>query len=428
MTTYPVAVQRGTKALINFAGPAVEGCLPVEVEAPRDPAVTSLQVVPRTASGQGGWPVHVPLSEFEQVVEVEPNNEPGKANRIPVPGGMSARFLEKNDRDFFRFAVKKGVRYTILVQTYEIGSAAEVFLVLKDEKGVELGRSNPQESAARINFTAQADGDVILAAEHLLYAHGPNEIYYLTVVPTEPDFDVILGLDRFDLPAGSTALVPVMAVNRREYAGPVELSITGHPGLSGKLILQPGSLFPALLPVTSKADLPPGGFAFSVLARGNANGKEIIHVASVADLAKQNLNGLGFPPAEVLTSLVAGVADRPLFALGGKCPDVLRGRTTNVMITAKRREGFAEEIALASIGLPPGVAVAVKPIAKNATEVQFPLTIGPEMPLGVYTITFRGTSKWKGKDFAYYASASELRVVMPLEVKLEPVLLEAWAG
>ena len=67
-----------------------------------------------------------------------------------------------------------------------------MYLIVKDAKGAELAKSNPANSPARIDFTAPADGDFTIYAEHLNYAHGPTEVYHLSVRDGGPDFEVQL--------------------------------------------------------------------------------------------------------------------------------------------------------------------------------------------------------------------------------------------
>src|SRR5262249_17414135 len=151
------AVKRGAKTTVQFAGPLVDGVAPVEVVAPTDPAAEAVWVAPRGSNGLMGWAVPVALSNFEELVEQEPNNEPAKANRIPVPGGVSGRIQERGDVDHFVFAAKKGQRYIIEAQSHELGSPAEIFLALKDAKGNQVAAMNPATDP-RIDYTAAADG------------------------------------------------------------------------------------------------------------------------------------------------------------------------------------------------------------------------------------------------------------------------------
>src|SRR5262249_51328998 len=158
-------------------------------------------------------------------------NDPAHANRVPVPCGISGRFGEKSDLDCFVFTAKKGQRYLISAQTQELLSPADVYMVLKDAKGGEVAKSKP-DTGAVIDFTAAADGDFTLVAEHLNYVHGPNEVYHITIRNPEPGFDVALGNDRIEIPANSSAVLPIQSITRRDYTGPVELTVVGPPGLT----------------------------------------------------------------------------------------------------------------------------------------------------------------------------------------------------
>src|SRR5262249_19575425 len=142
-TPVPLAVKRGAKATVHFAGPNVAGVAPVEVTAPTDPAQRVLWLAPKGANGLYGWPVALFLSDRNETVEQEPNNELAKANRLTVPCGVSGRFLEKNDLDHYVFACKKGLKYAVEAQTLAWFSPSEVYLVVRDAKGNQVAESNP---------------------------------------------------------------------------------------------------------------------------------------------------------------------------------------------------------------------------------------------------------------------------------------------
>jgi hypothetical protein len=161
-TSLPLAIKRGNKAMIGFAGPNVDGVSPVEVTAPTDPAVNALWVAPVGANGLHGWPVSVALSDLDESLEGEPNNEPAKANRVNVPSAITGRLLQKGDIDYFVFAAKKGQRVIIEAHTRDLNSPAEVYMVLRDAKGGQLQASNPTV-APRLDFTAPADGDYTIS-------------------------------------------------------------------------------------------------------------------------------------------------------------------------------------------------------------------------------------------------------------------------
>jgi hypothetical protein len=435
MAAIPMAVKRGAKATINFTGKHVENVPPVEVTMPAD--ASALQVAPK-GPGVSGWTVPVYASDVDELVEQEPNNDPSKANRLPVPCGITARFLEKGDVDNFVFTAKKGAKYTIVAETYEVLSPAEVYLIVKDMKGAELAKSNPQNSPARIDFTAPADGDFIIYAEHLNFAHGPTEIYHLSLREAGPDFEVQLALDRLALAPGETTHVPVSVPTRRDYTGPIELVVTGPPGFSGTITVPNAPAPPpnqpappiAFLPVACKGDMPIGAYELKVIAKAIVNGKEIAKPVTVADQTRAGLNGLPFPPREMLASIGVAVTDKPLFSLAVKLTsaDLLRGVAGNITVTATRAAGFAEEIQLAPVTLPANVTIAAKPIPKGVNEVQFPVTVAAAGALGPLPLSFRGTAKANGKDFAYYSSSAPAFVVLPVDVSGSPSPLPLKVG
>jgi hypothetical protein len=428
MAAFPIAVKRGTKATINFAGKNVDGVAPVEVTMPADRAV--MNVAPK-AAGASGWPVPVYASDVDQLVETEPNNDPTKANRLTVPCGVSGRFLEKGDVDHFIFTAKKGVKYSIVAETYEVLSPAEVYLIVKDAKGADLAKSNPQNTPARVDFTPAADGDFIIYAEHLNYLSGPTEVYHLSIgEATASDFDVQLQLDRVGLAAGETTLIPVAHPTRRDFTGPIELTVTGPPGFSGTVTVPyvppppPNQPAPpiAFLPLTCKGDAPMGAYNLQVVAKANIGGKDLTKQVTIADVVKTGMSNLTFPPREMLTTIGVAVTDKPLFSLSVKVasPELLRGAATNVTVTATRAAGFADEIQIAPTALPPNVTIAIKPIPKGSNEVQFAVTPAANAVIGPLPLTFRGTTKAGGKDYAYYSAPSTAAIVVPVEVKAEP--------
>ncbi len=286
-TPIPLAARRGNKVKVSFAGPAAEQAAPVEVETPTDPSVDAIAVTPGGPSGLHGWPVSLALSDLDELTEQEPNNEPAKANRLPVPGAITGRFLEKGDQDYYVFSAKKGQKLTVEVQTTDLHSPTEVFLAIKDSKGVQLQASNPT-AAPRLDFTPQADGDYLVFVEHLHLWGGPAEVYRLTVTPSEPSFDLTIGLDRFDVSQGGTLKVPVQVV-RRDYKGPIEVSVrsqagpSGQPLLSGQTTIAMGQAAGSL-PLQAPADLPVGPYTFFVQGKATINSKPVTVYASVRRL------------------------------------------------------------------------------------------------------------------------------------------------
>src|SRR5206468_11508005 len=131
-TPGPAAIQRDSKTSINLARSTVDGVAPVEITAPTDPNIDTLWIAPKGANGLHGWPVALALSDLDEAVEQEPNNDIAHANRLSVPGAVTGRFLEKGDLDYFVFSAKKGQRLIIQGHTLEYYSPSLLDMVVND--------------------------------------------------------------------------------------------------------------------------------------------------------------------------------------------------------------------------------------------------------------------------------------------------------
>ncbi len=379
----PMAAQRGGKVSVNFAGPAVEGVAPIEVQVPADPTVDTVWVAPKGSNGLYGWPVVLALSDHEELVEQEPNNDPAKANRVPVPGGITGRFQQGEDVDYYVFAGKKGQKLVVEAQTLELHSPTLVYMVLKNAKTkAEVARSNPQlapPADQRIEFTPTEDGDYLLEVQHLNYLGGPSEAYRVTVTPSTPTFDLALGIERYDVGPGGVLALPVL-VSRRGYTGPIEVTVqANHPGITGQLTIpakqpaKPG-LPGGTLQVKVAADVPAGPYLLALVGKATVDGRPVTELASLATPLRQSLANLPFPPRHLLTRVALAVKERAPFALKVE-PSPLKlapGAKAKLKITAVRKGGYAGPIALEVRNLPANVTApkTTIPMGKDAIEVE----------------------------------------------------------
>lgn len=430
----PMAAKRGAKVKVHFAGPHVEGVAPIDVAVPTQADANVVWIAPKGASGLHGWPVALAVSDIDEAVEQEPNNEPAKANRISVPGAVTGRFQHSDDTDCYLIAAKKGQKLLVEAHTLELYSPTLVYIVLKNAKtGAEIAKTNPQApppTDQRIDFTAPEDGDYLLEVQHLNLSGGPSEAYRISVTPSLPTFDVSLTLERYDLAAGS--FVPLqIVVNRRGYAGPIELSVVGPAGISGALTIKAG-LNGGVLLASAQADLAMGPYVAVLQAKATIDGRAVTTFASVRGPITQSLAGLPFPPMDLTNRLAFAVKERPPFtlAVAMEPSEAVPGMSPQVIVTVKRDPGFNEEIVLgAPTGLPPNLPAPKLPnIAKDKSELKFALDVNAKVPLGEYSVFFTGKTKFKDKDYSGNAQPLSLNVGSPFTLKVEPALLSLKPG
>jgi hypothetical protein len=417
-TAFPLAAQRGKSASIGFAGPGATEIPAVSVKIPTDTGLAAIYVSPKKSTGGAGWPVPVQLSDWPEIVEQEPNNEPAKANKLPVPGGVSAKFDKHGDIDHFAVTCKKGVKYAATATTSEINSPSEVLIRVLDPKGAEIARSNPTMPSARVEFAPAADGELVIACEQLNFLSGPNEIYHLTVHPITADFDIVLALDRGEaLAGGGTAIMAT--VNRLNgYAGPVELSIEGDAALSGKTTLPAGQTI-AFVPLMVKDGTKPGPLAFRVQGKATVSGETIVRFGTLMDPVKTTFSGLLNPPMELLNACAVAVIEKPAFALKltADPASIEKGKTGKVVFDAVRGDGGDGDIGIAPLFVPPNVTpAATKGVAKGSTKTDIVLTVAPAAAAGPTPFVFRATTKVGGKDYAVTPPPIAIEITEPKKV------------
>jgi hypothetical protein len=432
-TPIPMAIKRGSKALISFSGPTVDSVAPVEVTAPTDPNIDTLWVAPKGANGLYGWPVALAVSDLDEAVEQEPNNDPTHANRIPVPGAVTGRFLEKGDLDYFVFSAKKGQKLTIQGHTLEYDSPTLLDMTISDAKGNQLAANNPQANHPedqRIDFTPPADGDYFLMVKHLTDWGGPSEVYRVEIRPGQPTFSFTVGLDRFDAAQGGSVEIPILPVTRREYAGPIEVSVVGHPGISGQTVIkaapptppnQPGAKL-TFLTINVKPVVPMGPYFLLIQGKAVIDGKAVIVNADVTPTIKESMAGLAFPPHDLLHRVGLAVTEKPPFSLLAKFEpaESLRDVPVSVVVTVQRASGFEDEIVLSPKDLPKNVSLPALKIEKGKNEVKGQLTAAANAPLGKFAIGFEGKGKGRTKEFTVASPRADLVLSLPFELKVEP--------
>src|SRR5262249_44635549 len=156
--------------------------------------------------------------------------------------------------------------------------------------------------------TPTEDSDYLLEVQHVYSAGGPNEVYRVSIIPSTPDFDLTIGLDRFDLAPESPLGLTVLAA-RRGYNGPIEISVAGHPGFSGSPTTPAGQPAAPLL-VAAKADLPMGPYVMKIAGKATIDGKAEMRLVQVRPAITQSLSLLPYPPRDLYQQIALAVREK----------------------------------------------------------------------------------------------------------------------
>ncbi|HXJ74002.1 MAG TPA: PPC domain-containing protein [Candidatus Dormibacteraeota bacterium] len=209
-----------------FRGPYVHYTLPLGVSRGR---ATELQLVgwnlgsasqARTFDGMGldrdcrqttWWPekientILLPVGDGPEELEQEPNDEIGQARLLSVPGAVTGRNNRPGDVDRYRLSVKKGEELRFEVQSAALGFPLDAWLRVEDQDGKELKKGDDAGGAdPRLDWSAPADGNFLLAVGNVLHRGGQEYVYRLKVERPVPTVRARLGANVLVVEAGKT--------------------------------------------------------------------------------------------------------------------------------------------------------------------------------------------------------------------------------
>lgn len=167
---------------------------------------------------------------FATMVESEPN---GAAHPQPVatPVSVSGRIDPPGDRDSFHLRLKRGVEYKMFVESRALGLPLDPVLRLADDAGKTVAESDDAvgKPDPRLAFTPPADGDYIATVRDINGRGGPRYSYLLSILAPDPDFDLTLAGDRFELVPGKPLNLDVTVSRLDGFNGPIEVGAEGLP-------------------------------------------------------------------------------------------------------------------------------------------------------------------------------------------------------
>src|SRR5262249_9037136 len=135
------------------------------------------------------------------------------------------------EEDRYRVRVRPGMKLRFDVLAERAGSPLDGVLVLSNEAGTALARSDDQPGTLdpALDFTVPDGVTTLVAAVTDAQGRGgPLYVYRLAVTPSAADFSLTLAEDRVQLSRDGVAVLRVHAV-RNGYGGRIKLSLPGLP-------------------------------------------------------------------------------------------------------------------------------------------------------------------------------------------------------
>jgi hypothetical protein len=240
-----------------------------------------------------------------QFLEQEPNNTTNTATPFLIPSGMSARFEQTNDVDVFRFPASKGQQLVFRARNRSLGSPCDLFMSIQDVKGATIAEFDPMApDEGTITNTFKEAGQFFLTIQELNQTGGPDLGYHVDAYELRPGFELSVQTNDFQSRPGETVTIKVTAV-RRDYDGPIALSIEGPASFTAEPITIPDKKNEADLKIKLSDELAAGEFAhLRIVAKAKIGEREETITASTLPALRKLWPNLPHPPPE-LDGLVA---------------------------------------------------------------------------------------------------------------------------
>lgn len=279
---YPLSVEPGKPAKLTVYGRNLPGGKPdpaavvngrvlesvsVDINVPNDAAaLTRLNYTGRIApnmSGLDGFtyqiknpsgtsnPYLLTYARAPIVLDNEKNDTPETAQDVPVPCEIVGRIEKKRDKDFYRFAAKKGDVFTIECYSDRLGCPTDMSFSIRNidakQEMVDLD-DNPEtltpskfytrsNDPPRYKFEAKADGkyELYVRSQDGDVQASPRHLYKVVIAPEKPDFRLIVMPPDDNRPdagllyKGGNMYLSVLVWRMDGFTGPVNVSVEGLP-------------------------------------------------------------------------------------------------------------------------------------------------------------------------------------------------------
>jgi len=436
------------KAAVEIELPAdnaAERPLASQFVKPEEVELDGIEYRLKTPQGTSN-PYFIGFASAPIVMEVEPNDDPTKAQTIAVPCEFVGQFGPRGDHDWLQFEAKAGQVYWLEIISQRLGLPTDPSVLLQrvtkndkgeeqvadlqelDDNGVNAGglSFNTANGDGSFRFAAPADG-LYRALIRDLYQSvdaDPRRLYRLAIRPERPDFR-LAAVPPFPannktearpwnavLRRGEAARIDVAAYRRDGFAGEITVSAEGLPAgvTSQPVVIAVGQNSATL--VLSAADQAPA-FAgnIQVIGRAKIGEAEVARAArpgTVLHAAPQNIAAHA-RMARSLTLSVIGNETAPFIVEFGESKpwEMSRAGKLEIPVKVTRRGEIKGNLTLTALGLPPNVAPQPLAFDGNTNEGKFQAQINANAPLGTFSIYLQvqSTVSYKRDPLAAEAAA-----------------------
>ncbi len=399
---FPLAVSRGRTTHIEPVGFALGGMNSTELDVPMDWPCGPRSIQLTTPSGMTN-PVPVIVSDLEETIEAEENNDFEHAGAIAIPGGANGRIGAENDVDCFKFTAKKGQTIRFEVEARRFDSMLDSYLAITDNSGKELANNDDLSAAgvtskdSRLDWTAPADGEFAVSVRDLSSKGGPAFVYHLTARIAEPDFVLECDCDKALIGPGSSTTWFLKVTRQNGFAGDVQLDIEGLPaGVTASCARIPAAMTQGSIIITADWGAAMDSTNVRVVGKGTVKAadeseRQLVRVATPLQEIYSPGGGRARFPVNLHTVSIMDQSDLVRLEVNKRQISIAPGETVKIDVNIKRRSDYTKpinlDIRLRHLGgvfgdpLPPGITMDEQAsktlLGENATQGSIVLKAAP---------------------------------------------------
>lgn len=399
--------------------PAVAGQTGLVEERPQRDGVTTVVGVP------------LRVAPTDPLLESEPNDEPGAANRLTAPGAFAGRLEREEDVDWVRVEAPKGSQWRVRGWGRRLGSPIDLVLGVHsdDAKRARLtGNDDAEGPDAEVRVTTPDQASFLVRVSDHQRRGGERFVYWLDVEPVVPQVTVSVPPGRSNSQEQLVAQVPqgnrtalVFNAARDACDDPVRLAFHDLPAGVRVLAQDVAAPLPGTVAVfEADAAAPPAVRAVDVAVEMRADGadspRRVGGLRQVTELVFGQPNNAIYrtsvsdrlPVAVVAPAAIAVDVDPPAVPLA-------RRGTIDLRVKIRRSAGFTGKVRLGFPFKPPGIgAPATVDVDADVSEAVYSLNATADAAVGDRQVVVTATVKDKGASEAWVSSLPvTVRVIEP---------------
>lgn len=376
-------------------------------------------------SGASPSPMPFRLTNLDNHLEVEPNNQFGEMPILTLPHAINGIISEPGDYDYFKFSAKKGQIWNVECYARRVGSGLDPVIHIFDaNKKTLIGDDDARRPDSYLRFQVPADGEYYVRVYDHLRRGQPDFVYRIELTQPQPEFT--LGINRIDrysqqrqtiaVPQGGRFAV-LMSAQRQGFGGEISLLQDNLPN-GIKVIAKPMHKNLNLMPVVFEAtpDAAIGGTLVDFRGQHQLNENQVVtgSFKNFADFVLGQPNNAVYYGCTV-DKLAFAVVEKLPYSIEIVQPKVplVRNGQMSVKIIAHRDEGFEDAINLQFPFRSPGVGTTYQIVMpKGTSEVNYPLNANANAQVGKWPMYVIGNSNFKGPAWSS-SQLAEIEIAEP---------------